>query len=167
VPERVRRDMVPYDAWVKQGFLKLTPGNVIDYSFIRQRIKELHELYQLEEIGHDPWNATQIVTQLTEEDGLTLVPIRQGWASLSAPSKAFEKAVLSKKLRHNGNPVLKWMMDCCSIRSDPTGNIKPVKPDRAKTSKRIDGIVSSIMAIDRLTRHEGSSVYETRGIRTV
>lgn len=163
--ERCRRDMVPYDVWAKQGFIKLTPGDVIDYAFIRHRIKELFELYQLAEIGHDPWNATDIVTRLTEDDGLTLVPIRQGWASLSAPSKEFEKRVLGKKLRHNGNPVLKWMMDCCSIRSDPAGNIKPVKPDRAKTSKRIDGIVAAIMAIDRLTRNENRpSVYEERGL---
>lgn len=162
--ERCRRDMVPYDVWAKQGFIHLTPGDVIDYAFIRQRIKERFELYQLQEIGHDPWNATQIVTQLTEEDGLTLVPIRQGWSSLSAPSKSFEKAVLSKRLRHNGNPILKWMMDCTSIRSDPAGNIKPVKPDRAKTNKRIDGILAAIMALDRLDRNEGASVYEERGI---
>jgi phage terminase large subunit-like protein len=163
--ERCRRDMVPYDVWAKQGFLKLTPGDVVDYAFIRQRIKEQFDLYGLVEIGHDPWNATDIVTRLTEDDGLTLVPIRQGWSSLSAPSKEFEKRVIGKKLRHNGNPILKWMMDCCSIRSDPAGNIKPVKPDRAKTSKRIDGIAAAIMAIDRLTRNEnGPSVYEERGL---
>lgn len=166
--ERVRRDMVPYDVWAKQGLIQLTPGDVIDYSFIRQRAKELHGLYGLVESGHDPWNATQLVTQLTEEDGLTMVPIRQGFGSLSAPSKEFEKLVLAKKLRHNGHPILKWMMDCCSVRSDPAGNIKPVKPDRAKTSKRIDGIVAAIMAIDRLTRNEnGPSVYEERGLSVI
>jgi phage terminase large subunit-like protein len=89
-----------------------------------------------------------------------MIPVRQGFMSMNPPSKAFEKAVLGGKIRHNKHPVLRWMMDCTAIKQDPAGNIKPVKPDRQKTNKRIDGIVATIMGIDRCMRHqEQTSVY--------
>lgn len=167
--ERSRRDNVPYDIWAKQGLITLTPGDVIDYAFVRKAIKDASELYELVDIGHDPWNATQLVTELTEEDGFVMAPIRQGFASLSGPSKDWEQKLTSKRIRHNGHQILAWMNDCCSIKQDVAGNIKPVKPARNESSRRIDGIVASIMAHDRCIRHEakGPSVYEERGIETV
>lgn len=143
--------------WAKQGLLETTPGNVVDYAFIRKQINDLADVYDIQEIGHDPWNAVQIVNELTD-DGFTCVPVRQGFASLSPPAKEFEKLVLGGRLRHGGNPLLRWQMDCTAVRQDPAGNIKPVKPDRRQSIKRIDSIVAAIMALDRLTRNEG--VYE-------
>lgn len=147
-----RREPADLWRWKNRGLIHTTEGNVIDYRAIRQRIYELDKVYDIREIGHDPWNATQSAVELAG-DGFTMVPIRQGFGSLSAPSKAFQQAVMSRQLMHGGNPVLRWMMDCTSVKQDPAGNIKPVKPDRHKTSKRIDGIVAAIMAIDRLSRH--------------
>lgn len=138
--------------WAKLGFIELTPGNVIDYAFVRKRINQLGEVYDIREIAHDPWNATQVTLELTG-DGFTCVPTRQGYVTLSPPSKEFEKLVLARKIRHGGNPVLRWMMDSTSVKQDPAGNIKPVKPDRRTSSKRIDGIVASIMGLDRIMRH--------------
>lgn len=158
------RDRVPYDAWVRQGLIHLTPGNVIDYDFIRKTINELGDDYNIQEICFDPWNATQLSTQL-DGDGFEMIPLRQGFSSMSPPTKAFERLVLSGKLRHNNNPVLRWMADCVSVKRDPADNMKPVKPDRAKSSKRIDGVVAAILGVDRIVRHE-ASVYEERGIIT-
>jgi phage terminase large subunit-like protein len=97
-----------------------------------------------------------------------MVPFRQGFASMTGPSKDFEKRVLGKELNHGNNPVIRWMVSCTEIASDPAGNIKPVKPDRGKTGRRIDGVVASIMALDRAVV-EGSnvSVYALRGVRTL
>ncbi len=163
--ERIIRDKVPYDAWTRDGFIEATEGNVIDYGVIRKRINELGRIYNIKEIGHDPWNATQLSLEL-DGDGFTMVPIRQGFASLSSPTKELMNLVLSKKIKHGGNPVLRWMADNMVVKQDPAGNIKP---DKSKSTEKIDGIVALIMAIDRATRHkeDKKSVYEERGIITL
>jgi phage terminase large subunit-like protein len=75
-----------------------------------------------------------------------MVPFGQGFASMSAPSKELEKLVLSKALKHNGNPVLRWMAANTVAEQDPAGNIKPSK---SKSREKIDGIVSLVMSIGR------------------
>lgn len=164
--KRVERDRVPYDVWERQGFIRATEGNVIDYAAIFECLtEEVAARFKLVDLGYDPWNATQLITQLMGE-GLTCVPIRQGFASLSAPTKEFEKLVLAGRLRHGGNPVLRWMASNVAAASDPAGNIKP---DKAKSADRIDGIVATIMALDRATRRQAParSAYEDRGLMTV
>ena len=159
--ERMKRDMVPYDVWVDQGLITLTPGDVIDYAWIKARILECAGLYGIREVAYDPWNATQLVNELTAE-GVTMVPFRQGFASISAPTKELERCIRSRRLRHGTNPVLRWQANNVVVSSDPAGN---VKPDKARSTKRIDGIVALIMALDRATRHEsGESVYNERGL---
>jgi phage terminase large subunit-like protein len=145
VAKRSRRDQVPYDAWVRDGFIEATEGNVADYDVIRKRINELLERYELREVAVDRWNASQITSQLVS-DGVTMVPFGQGYRDMSAPTKELEKLLLSKRLRHSGNPVLRWMADNVSVRQDPAGNLKP---DKAKSTGRIDGIVALIMALGR------------------
>ena len=89
---------------------------------------------------------------------------RQGFASLSGPSKELLRLVLSRGVAHGGNAVLRWMADNVSARQDPSGN---VKPDKAKSTGRIDGIVASVMAIGRAAAADptgGKSAYEDRGI---
>ena len=75
--------------------------------------------------------------------------------------------VLSKKIRHGGNPILRWNCDNLVVRTDPAGNIKP---DKEKSTQKIDGCVSLIMAIDRASRHSqlvGTSIYEDQGMVTL
>lgn len=165
--ERSRRDKVPYDKWAAQNLIHTTDGNIIDYRAVRQTINDLGDIYNIKEIAYDPWNATQISLQL-DGDGFKMVPVRQGYVSLSAPMKELLRLVMSNSIRHAGNPVLRWMADCVVARTDPADNIKPVKPDRNRSRKRIDGIVALIMGIDRIMRDESkASVYETRGLRSI
>lgn len=145
---RVERDRVPYDVWAEQGWISLTPGNVIDYDFIRAHIQQDAEHYPVRELGFDPYNATQLVTQL-QGDGFEMVPVRQGFLSLSAPTKELEKRILGKQIRHDGNPVLKWMVSNVATETDAAGNIKPSKD---RSTEKIDGVVALIIALDRLTR---------------
>lgn len=161
---RVRRDHVPYDAWQKQGFLKTTEGNVIHYGFIESFIEELGKKYNIKEIAFDRWGAVQMVQNL-EGLGFTVVPFGQGYKDMSPPTKELMKLTLEKNLAHGGHPVLTWMMDNIYVRTDPAGNIKP---DKEKSTEKIDGAVALIMALDRAIRHESNeSVYETRGMRTL
>lgn len=160
---REKRDRVPYPLWAQQGLITLTPGNVIDYDFIRRDINQMKEVYDIQEIAVDRWNATQITTQL-EGDGFKVVPFGQGFASLSAPTKELEKLVISLKFLHAGNEVLRWMASNVAVEHDAAGNIKPSK---RRSTEKIDGIVACCMGLGRaLVRDEnaGKSVYDTRGI---
>lgn len=163
--ERSRKDRVPYDAWARDGWLTATPGDVVDYDRVKDDIVQLCSGYELRDIGFDPWNATQIATQLGGE-GLTMVEVRQGYKSMSEPSKAFEARVVSKTLRHGGHPVLRWMVSNVGIRQDTNENIMP---DKSTQTGRIDGVVASIIATSRLIVDpaDGGSVYETRGLLTL
>lgn len=147
VAERVKRDRAPYDVWAHEGHLTLTPGNVIDYDFILAEILALPEREHVEivEVAFDPWNATGLVTHL-QNAGVTCVPIRQGFASLTAPSKALETLVAKQLLRHAGHPVLALNAANVIAETDSAGNIKPSK---AHSTGRIDGIPALVNALAR------------------
>ncbi len=161
---RVRRDHVPYDVWAKQGFLKTTEGNVIHYGFIEKFIEELGKKYNIKQIAFDRWGAVQMVQNL-EGLGFTVVPFGQGYKDMSPPTKELMKLTLENKIAHGGHPVLSWMMDNVYVRTDPAGNIKP---DKEKSTEKIDGVVALIMALDRAIRKEiKENVYEKRGMRSL
>jgi phage terminase large subunit-like protein len=149
---RSRRDHVPYEQWAREGWITATPGNVTDYDRIREDIRELAETYAIREIGYDRWNATQLVTQLGS-DGATMVPVGQGYASMSAPTKEWLARIASGRVRHGGNPVLRWMAANLVVEQDPAGNLKPSK---AKSTERIDGQAAAITALSRLTAPHGA-----------
>ena len=160
---RVSRDHVPYDVWERQGVLQTTEGNVIHYGFIEKFIEQLGEKFNIREIAFDRWGAVQMVQNL-EGMGFTVVPFGQGFKDMSPPTKELMKLTLEEKIAHGGHPVLRWMMDNIFIRTDPAGNIKP---DKEKSTEKIDGAVATIMALDRAIRcgnSTGSSVYDSRGL---
>ena len=165
IAERARRDQVPYQYWVDQGLMTATPGEVIEYAAIEQTVSDLGKRFNIREIAYDRWGASQMRQNL-EGAGFTMVDMGQGYASMSAPTKELLKLVISKKLRHGGHQVLRWMADNLVVRSDAQGN---QKPDKEKSRQKIDGIVAAIMGLDRATRHVEAqrSVYETRGVRTL
>lgn len=162
IPRRVKANSVPYDIWEKQGYIMSTEGNVIHYDFIEKFIMDLPEKYHILEIAVDRWNATHVIQNL-EDNGLTMVPFGQGFASMSAPTKEFYRLLMEGKIIHGGHPVMRWMAGNVVVDTDPAGNIKVTK---AKSKEKIDGIVAAIMALDRAVRHEGESgsVYDTRGL---
>ena len=161
---RVRRDHVPYDIWERQGYLKTTEGNVVHYGFIESFIEELGVKYNIKEIAFDRWGAVQMVQNL-EGLGFTVVPFGQGFKDMSPPTKELMKLTLEEKIAHGGHPALRWMMDNIFIKTDPAGN---VKPDKEKSTEKIDGAVATIMALDRALRHggdgDGASIYDERGL---
>jgi phage terminase large subunit-like protein len=143
--ERIRTDRVPYDQWAREGWITLTPGNVIDDRAIEARIHDWAERAEIVEVAYDPWNATALVTRLVEA-GVPCVPIRQGWSSLTGPTKLLETLVQSGRLRHDGNPVLRWCAANVVTEEDAAGNIKPSK---ARSTECIDAIVALITALAR------------------
>lgn len=159
IPRRVRRASVPYDVWYKQGFLNATEGNVVHYGFIQKFIEELSTKYNIKEIAVDRWNATMFV-QALEEAGFTMIPFGQGFKDMSGATKEFYKLLMEGKIQHGGNPVMRWMAGNVVVDIDPAGNIKPTK---ARSTEKIDGIVATIMALDRAVRHTSNeSIYDSR-----
>ena len=152
---RSRRDRVPYDAWSREGYMTATEGNVVDYRVLRKEINALGDLYKIRRIAYDPWNAQSLVNELID-DGFDMVPVRQGFVSLSGPTKDFERLVKSAHIAHGGNPVMKWMASNVVLTRDAADNIKPAKD---KSIGRIDGIVSAIMAVDQANRPDDTIIY--------
>lgn len=157
IPKRVRQTGYPYDKWLSQGYLEATPGNIIDYAYIENKIEELSLLYHIKEIAFDRWGSNMLVERL-EGMGLTVVPFGQGYKDMSPPSKEFYEQMMKGNLIHGGNPIFRWMCGNVVVDVDPAGNIKPTKK---RSNGKIDGVVAAIMALDRCVRHEDhGSVYD-------
>ena len=159
--ERVKRDKVPYDVWLRDGWIKTTEGNIIDYDVIKRDILEFTKDYQVEQINFDRWNAHSISQNLSDAR-LSVVGFGQGFASLSSPTKDLTNLTMQGKIV-NENPVLNWMSGNMVLKQDAAGN---VKPDKQKSAEKIDGMVALVMALDASVRHSGkrSSVYDNRGV---
>lgn len=163
---RSKRDRVPYDAWVRAGYIATTPGNVIDHDFILAQIEQDAEAYDIQQLAFDAWGASQVQTKLVEIGGREdwIVKFGQGFQSMSPAMRDLERLILGHRLAHSGNPVLTWMADNLVVDTDAAENIKP---DKEHSIERIDGMVALIMAIGTAMRGGGKaeSVYEKRGIR--
>jgi phage terminase large subunit-like protein len=107
------------------------------------------------------------VTEL-DRAGINMEPVRQTYQSISSPTKLLQRLVLQHQVVHGGHPVLRWNADCLMVRQDELGNLRPVKPDLAKSSKRIDGMIALIMALSGWQRYgrPRRSVYEDHGLQT-
>jgi len=160
---RGKRDRVPYDTWRNQGLLSATPGNATDFAFIEAEIIALAGRYDLRELSYDRTFAGEIVQHLQDE-GINLVQFGQGFLSMAAPTAELERLSVSRLLWHGGHPVLRWNASNVAVRHDPAGNIKP---DKERSSERIDGIVAICNALGRALLRDvnaGRSVYDSRSI---
>src|SRR6185436_16632479 len=134
---------LPYGLWAEQGIITLTDGDLIDYDWIRKEVNQASEIYDIQEIAIDRWNATQLVTQLTG-DGFTIFPFGQGFASMAGPTKQLMETVRARTYHHGGNPLLREHALNVMVRTDSAGNWKP---DKEKSKKKIDGAVAGIMSL--------------------
>ncbi len=142
-----------YQGWSHTGRLSVTPGNVIDFSWIEADLLELASRFSIEAVAFDPFQATQLSTRMLAE-GLPMIEVRPTVLNFSEPMKTLEALVLQKKLVHDGDPVLAWMASNVVAHMDVKDNIYPRK-ERAEN--KIDGIVALIMALSRAIK-PGESV---------
>jgi phage terminase large subunit-like protein len=166
--ERVLRDHVKYDEWVKQGYIKTTPGNYIDYARIEKHILDSRKHFDVRGWGYDEWNAYETQQRLyaegIPEDKMMIV--RQGYKSISPSMRDLEAWVKNKMIAHGGNPVMQWMFGNVEVKTDENNNIRYIK---GKNTEHIDGIsalCSSIYAYKMLGEKLGH-VYEKRGMRSL
>jgi phage terminase large subunit-like protein len=164
IEERSRRDGVDYGEWVEQGLVTATPGDVIDYSWIRSEIIADSRAYEIVDMGYDPYGATQLCIELKDQHQINCTEVIQRPKGMSEPTKEVLNLVLQERIVHGGNPVLRWMAKNARAVRDSNDNDRLVKDQSAG---RIDGIVALIMALSRATLgKDETSVYESGGIRT-
>lgn len=168
IRQRSKEDRVPYELWASQGLITLTNGDIIDFDIIESSILKDARDFEIIEIAYDPWKAIEIVTHL-ESEGFKMEQVRQSFAvgGLSEGTSLFEKTIDERKLLHGNNPVLNWMISCCEVKTDGRDNYLPVKPDRRRSYKRIDGVVASIMSLHRVIKNhfeDTKSIYESEGV---
>ena len=144
---KMKTDSYLIRQWIQEGYIYATPGDTVDYDFMFEKILADGKKYDVQEIAYDRNLAEHLIQQLS--DVYTCVEFNQSITGMSEPSKDWEKLVVDGKLT-DSNPVMRWMVSCASVKPDANGNIKPLKPDANKSSKRIDGVITSIMADNRL-----------------
>lgn len=142
--DRNSRNYEQYLKWNKRGLIEFTEGETIDHAFIRKKINQLAQEYTIKCIGYDRAYATMLINQLDKEDGFLCAPIGQGFLTMSAPTSDYERLILERKMNHGCNPVIRWMQANVVIEKDAAGNIKP---NKAKSEDKIDGVVSNIIAL--------------------
>ena len=164
--ERARKDGEHWNLWEKSGLLEVTTGNVVDYEAVRRKLREWSERFGLRMLGFDPWNATDLVNRLTEQDGLNCVPVRQGYATLTSPTKALTDAIVSKRLTHDGHPVLTDHILNAAAETDGAGNLKLSKKE---SGDRIDAAAALVSAVYVMQRNAGEadSAYSDHGLMVV
>jgi phage terminase large subunit-like protein len=149
-----------FDQAVRSGILQITEGNVMDDREISDYIKKQAEIYDVKEVGYDAYNAASLIARLNET-GIPVKKVGQGMAVLSNPSKHTEKLIMSKSIRHNGNPFLGWQISNCECYEDVNFNIK-VRKNEADKSAKVDGVIALIIAIHCALDHPISSNFGFR-----
>lgn len=140
---RERQNKTRFDEWIRRGHMQTTPGNSIDHAFIRRAVNELGQKVFIRKIAFDPWNCAQLATELGEQDGFDMVEFRQGFVTMTEPTKMLLADLADERLQHPNNPCLNWMAANMAVDEDAAGNLKPSKK---KSTEKIDGIVAAIMA---------------------
>ncbi|MFD3638736.1 terminase large subunit [Streptomyces griseus] len=144
---------VPLKQWADDGLLTLTEGDAIDYGAIEKQIIADCRRLDVQRISYDRMFAGQLVQRIEQKTrGVDVVPVAQTYLGMSPGSKELERLLREGRIHHGGNPILRWNASVVEVYRDGNDNLRPVKPDRGKSSARIDGIAAAVMALDGYVR---------------
>jgi phage terminase large subunit-like protein len=161
--ERFRKDRVPYPSWVRAGHIRMTDGERLDYTVVEETLREVHSRFRLVSLAYDPAHSRLLADRLyADGNGLPMLALPNTFVNLNEPSRTFERLIVERKIRHDGNPVLRWCVSNVCL-AEKGGLILPSK---GKSTERIDGVAGSVMALCALGRlpEPAESVYEQRGL---
>lgn len=147
------RDGVPYERWVEEGLIETTEGNIVDYDIAEKAILALEKEADLQRLSYDRWFAGPLV-QRVQHSRIPVASVAQTFLGLSQATKELEMLMRAGRIRHGANELLRWQALNADILSDNHSNQKPIKPDRKKSVKRVDGMTASVMALDGYIRRE-------------
>ena len=176
IDDKERRAGLPkgtYADWAKRGYLTLTPGFTCDYNYIKQKLRDLSEEFDLSDVAYDKYNASQLANDM-EDEGLTMEVFSQAIVNMNEPAVEFERLMMNGELLHGDNPIANWHIGNVTVRRNENGLIAPIKAggpdgkDRGKSRNKIDFVVGAIMATARAgTLAGGRSCYEDEGVMVV
>jgi phage terminase large subunit-like protein len=150
---RANRDGVPYPLWQQEGFITATEGAVVDYAVVEDVVRQAAKDFDVREIAFDPKYGQQTMQSLAA-DGLPVVQFPQNWATMVPAVATLERAIIGRKFRHGGNPVLRWNFENVAVGRDSAGNRFMHK---GKSKDRIDGAVACAMAVSRASMGDRSA----------
>lgn len=154
--KRAVGDRVPYPQWAEDEFIIPTLGNVVDFRTVEDHIRELCARFNVQEIAFDPHLGRNMMANLAE-DGFPAVEMRQGWITMAPAVKELERAIVGRRFKHGGHPILRWHFDNIAVETDKAGNQSFHK---GKSRDRIDGAMATAMAVGRCSVNDsGRSVY--------
>lgn len=159
-----------FDVWERQGLVNVSAGDVIDYDEIHEALEADARTFDLADLGADPWNSSSTIAWAQRSAAVEIVAVPQTYAHLSPPTKELLRLVRERRLAHGGHPVTRWNVDSLELRRDHADNVRPVKPDRSRSGRRIDGVLALILALDgymRRGQHRRRSAYESRGLDVI
>lgn len=148
VRERERIDKVPYSQWVAKSFIEAIPGHAVDPNRLMQRLRWGADRFQVRVVGYDPWNFRGPAAQLSAEN-FNAVEVKPGYSSLSGATKKLLEIYKNNDLWHCNHPVLNWNAGCAELVGDGKDNVQFTKPERSKSSKRVDGISATVTAMSQ------------------
>lgn len=146
VPEEqveARKKDAPYDQWVADGHLVPTPGNKFDSDFVRKKILDIQAEFGTAKVCFDPWNAYEIAASISEQ-GVTVTECRPSYANLNEPARRLETMIIGGEIEIDFNPVLLWNFR--NVVFDRNAD-DSVKPNKKRSSEKIDGISATLTAI--------------------
>jgi phage terminase large subunit-like protein len=165
VPEIERVCRVPISTWAEQGFITVTSGNAIDLRVVKDRIRWGREMFDLQNLAYDRCNFRTEAMELNDE-GINAIEVQQNFMQLSYPTKFILAAYLDQKIRHGNNPVYNWNAACMQLQYDRKDNCQPTKPERLKSSKRIDGLAATVTLLSPALVAESDTMTYT-GLRSL
>lgn len=156
---------IPLERYGREGFLEICEGDTVDYTNVQERLEWAHQMFDLRGICWDPYNTRQISVGMVQK-GFKCIEVRQGYQTLSEPTKKVLELVANNNLHHGGHPILRFNAGCACTVTDGKGNIMFAKQDLATSASRIDGMAAIVDALSQaITDVKVKSVYAKRGLR--
>ena len=161
-----KEDRVDYRQWQKEGWINVTPGDVIDIDVMVSEMSAILKKYDVRNLAFDPAKAYHGVIQGLQKEGFDgiLDQFSQGIQNMSEPTKQLEADVTSASVDLMGNPVIRWMFRNVVIYRDANDNIKM---DKRKSIEKIDGVVAMANAIGGYMSQDGDDMYQYNGVSFV
>ena len=167
IPEqqaRDLRDVVPWQQWANSGHVTLIDGAVMEFGPVEDLLGELAQQFEILGLAYDPCYANELTLRVEENCGIPRILFKQTITNFAGPTAEFERRILGRSIRHNGQPVMSWQIGNAVIRTDVNNNKRPSKPTQ-NDPRKVDGVVAAVMAT-ALTMQETptfSSWYDEEG----